>query len=115
MKIEDKIEKYLKEGMFKQKDNKFKKTPPKKAVDKVIKTIKSAKTDAQLKNAQKMIYNLVKVYDPEYIMGPKADIEDVARWGTMPEYGALWQLWDIVKAKKLDLEHMKEVQRMFQK
>jgi hypothetical protein len=115
MKIEDKITKYLKEGIFKQKNNKLKKAPPKDAVDKVIKTIKSAKTDAQLKNAQKMIYNLVKVYNPKYIMGPKADLEDVAHWGMMPEYGPLWQLWDIVKTKKLDLEHMKDVQKMFKK
>jgi hypothetical protein len=106
MKIEQKIEKYLKEG-------KMKKTPPKKAIDKVIKVIKSAKTDAQLKNAQRMIYNLVKVYDPDYIMSPKAeaDIDDIAYWGTMPEYGPLWQLWNIVKAKKLDIEHMKKAQK----
>jgi len=97
MKIEDKINKYLKEG-------KMKKTPKKEAIKKIIKVIKSAKTKEQLENARKMIINYAKLYQP-IGSDPLLDI------GYKTNLGPLGKLFRQANSQKLKIDHIKKVQK----
>jgi DNA polymerase/3'-5' exonuclease PolX len=101
MKIEDKIEKYLKEG-------KMKKASKKEALEKIIKTIKSAKTDEQLNNAMRMIANFAKLYDP-------IGADDLKEFGYIPSIGSLAKLYKLAHEQKLKIKHIKDVQKELNK
>jgi hypothetical protein len=101
MKIEDKIRKYIKEG-------KMKKTPKKKALEKIIKTIKSAKTDEQLNNARRMIANYAKLYDP-------IGADDLKEFAYIPSVGSLAKLYKLAHEQRLRIEHIKNVQKELNK
>jgi predicted lipid-binding transport protein (Tim44 family) len=98
MKIEDKIEKYLKEG-------KMKKVSKKEALEKTIKAIKSVKTDAQLKTATKMAANFYQMYGENFINGLKQSISP-RMFGKLEK-----KIIDIIDNQKDKIDHMKKVNK----
>jgi hypothetical protein len=98
MKIEDKITKYLKEGKMKTVSKKV-------ALEKIIKVIKSAKTDAQLNNAKNMIGTFVRSYD-------SIGAEDLKEYGYIPSVGSIAKLYKLAHEQKLRIKHIKDVQKL---
>ena len=96
MKIEDKITKYLKEGKMKTVSKKV-------ALEKIIKVIKSAKTDAQLKTATNMAANFYKMYGENFINDLKQSISP-RMFGKLEK-----KLLDIIDYQEDKINHMKKV------
>jgi predicted lipid-binding transport protein (Tim44 family) len=113
MKIEDKIEKYLKEGKMKKaqmkkapkKKAQMKNAPKKKALEKTIKAIKSAKTDEQLKIATKMAANFYQLYGENFINDLKQSISP-RMFGKLEK-----KIIDIIDNQKDKIDHMKKVNK----
>jgi len=97
MKIEDKIDRYLNEKVSREE-----------SMDKLMKVIKSAKTDTQLKTAEKMAKNYYKMYGEKWFGPGKDEAEFFNK-------GVFGKLFKAVQNQSDVIKHLKMVQKELNK